>query len=297
MTAATSAGAGRVAGAPISWGVCEVPGWGVQLPRRRVLAEMRSVGLRATELGPDGYLPTDPAALRAELAGYDLTLVAGFVPLVLHRPERAAEQLAEARSAAALLAGAGGEVLVAAAATGQDGYDERPDLDEAGWTHLARMLDQVGEVAEAHGLALALHPHVGTMIERRDEVMRLLDRSGVALCLDTGHLIVGGTDPLALVQQAPSRVRHVHLKDVDLGVARRIGTGELGYATAVRAGLYRSLGAGDVPVAEVVETLERAGYHHWYVLEQDVALRTEPPEGGGPVADVRASLAFLHGIL
>jgi inosose dehydratase len=297
MTSGTPARAGRVAGAPISWGVCEVPDWGVQLPRRRVLAEMRSVGLRATELGPDGYLPADPAALRAELDGYGLRLVAGFVPLVLHLPERAADQLAEARRAAALLAGAGGEVLVAAAATGQDGYDERPELDEAGWAHLAGMLDRVAEAAGAHGLALALHPHVGTMIERRDEVMRLLDRSGVALCVDTGHLIVGGTDPLALVGEAPSRVGHVHLKDVDLGIARRVGAGELGYAAAVRAGLYRPLGAGDAPVAEVVETLERAGYHHWYVLEQDVALGAEPPEGGGPVADVRASLAFLDGRL
>ena len=297
MSAAAPPPAARVAGAPISWGVCEVPGWGVQLPPARVLAEMRSVGLRATELGPDGYLPGEPGRLRALLDGHGLRLVAGFVPLVLHRPDRAADQLTEAARAASLLSRAGAEVLVAAAATGADGYEDRPELDGAAWGHVASMLDRVAGIAAAHGLDLALHPHVGTVVERRDEVMRLLDRSGVALCVDTGHLLIGGTDPLALVREVPGRVRHVHLKDVDRATARRVEAGELGYAAAVRAGMYRPLGAGDVPVAEVVEALEGAGYRGWYVLEQDVALPAEPAEGGGPVVDVRASLAFLDGRL
>jgi inosose dehydratase len=188
-------------------------------------------------------------------------------------------------------------VLVAAAATGADGYEGRPELDDAAWDHLATMLDRVAGIAAAHGLGLALHPHVGTAIERRDEVMRLLDRSGVALCVDTGHLLIGGTDPLALVREVPERVGHVHLKDVDRAAARRVETGELGYTAAVRAGMYRPLGAGDVPVAAVVEALEGAGYRGWYVLEQDVALPSAPADGGGPVLDVRASLAFLGGLL
>ena len=74
----------RLAGAPISWGVCEVPGWGIELPPERVLAEMRSLGLRATEAGPDGYLPSDPAALEELLARHELRLVGGFLPVVLH---------------------------------------------------------------------------------------------------------------------------------------------------------------------------------------------------------------------
>ncbi|MEQ1703678.1 MAG: inosose dehydratase, partial [Ilumatobacteraceae bacterium] len=71
----------RLAGAPISWGVCEVPGWGAELAPRRVLGEMRELGLHATELGSDGYLPTDPAALKDLCAEYDLTMIGGFVPL------------------------------------------------------------------------------------------------------------------------------------------------------------------------------------------------------------------------
>src|SRR5687767_11794150 len=76
----------RLAGAPISWGVCEVPGWGRQLPPERVLAEMASLGLAATELGPIGYLPLEPARARALLDRDGLGVVAGFLPLVLHEP-------------------------------------------------------------------------------------------------------------------------------------------------------------------------------------------------------------------
>jgi len=285
--------AGRVAAAPISWGVCEVSGWGVRLPPRRVLAEVRSLGLGAVEAGPQGYLPADPAGLRALLARFDLRLVAGFVALVLHRPDLLDASLAEADRAAALLAAAGAEVLVVAAATGRSGYEGRPAAGEAAWGHLAAALDRLAGLSGRHGLALALHPHAGTVVARRDDVEKLLDSSDVALCVDTGHLLIGGTDPLALVRAVPGRVRHVHLKNVDMAMVRRVAAGDVGYADAVRQGLYRPLGTGDAPVAEVVAELERAGYPHWYVLEQDTALDSEPAEGAGPVLDVRASLEFL----
>src|SRR3954464_9933085 len=93
----------RLAGAPISWGVCEVPGWGRQLAPERVLAEMAELGLRATELGPTGYLPHDPGAVRDLLGRHDLTLVGGFVPLVLHEPS-CTQARADADAIAATLA-------------------------------------------------------------------------------------------------------------------------------------------------------------------------------------------------
>src|SRR5215211_7096229 len=107
------AAARRLAGAPISWGVCEVPGWGRQLPPERVLAEMAGLGLEATELGPIGYLPFEPAALRAQLATHGLSLVGGFVPLVLHEPD-AGDALRALDAIAATYAAAGAGVVVAA---------------------------------------------------------------------------------------------------------------------------------------------------------------------------------------
>jgi inosose dehydratase len=267
--------------------VCEVPGWGVQLSAERVAEEMQAVGLRATEAGPDGFLPF--SLLRER----DLRLVGGFVGVPLHLPggyaavQRAAERLA-AESA---------DVLVLAATAVKDDYDARPELDDAAWAALFEGLEDARALCDDRGLRCALHPHVGTVVERQEDVERVLTGSTVELCLDTGHLLVGGTDPVAIARAVPQRVAHVHLKDVDARLARRVAAGEVPYSDAVRAGLYRPLGRGAVDVAGLVGLLETRGYDGWYVLEQDVMLAAEPPAGAGPVKDVRASLEFLRGLL
>ena len=283
----------RIAAAPISWGVCEVPGWGAQMPAARVLAEMRELGIAATEAGPDGYLGDDPDAAAALVRSYGLRLIGGFVPTVLHR----AGALEPVERAAELFARAGADVLVVAAATGVEGYDSKPALSDAEWTTLLSGLDAAREICMARGLRCALHPHTGTMVEGPSEIATVLERSSVELCLDTGHLVIGGSDPVALARDAASRVSHVHLKDVDGALAARVLAGELTYSDAVREGLYVPLGAGSVDVAEFVAVLERAGYSGWYVLEQDAMLASEPPADGGPLGDVRASQAFLRSVL
>jgi inosose dehydratase len=283
---------GRVAGAPISWGVCEVPGWGYQLPADRVLAEMRAVGLTATEFGPVGYLPADPGPRAALLAEHGLSAAGGFVPVVLHEP--AVDPLPAIDRA---LDGFGGghPVLVLAAATGQEGYDTRPELGADGWSALLSNLDRAAARAAERGFTATLHPHVGTMVEGPDEVHRVLDGSGIPLCLDTGHLLIGGTDPAKLARAAAARIGHVHLKDVTAAVAHKVASHEITYANGVSGGLYRPLGQGDVDIAGVVGALEAAGYQGWYVLEQDTIL-DGPPRDEGPVRAVRESLYYLRGL-
>jgi inosose dehydratase len=281
---------GRVAGAPISWGVCEVPGWGYQLPADRVLGEMRAVGLTATEFGPVGYLPEDPVRRAALLARHGLSAAGGFVPVVLHEPG-AMETVDRGLDAF----GGGTPVLVLAAATGQEGYDTRPELDAEGWSTLLVNLDRAAARAAERGFTATLHPHVGTMVEGPDEVHRVLDGSGIPLCLDTGHLLIGGTDPAELARAAADRIGHVHLKDVTAAVAHKVAGHEITYAESVSGGLYRPLGQGDVDVAGVVGALEAAGYQGWYVLEQDTIL-DGPPRGEGPVRAVRESLHYLRSL-
>jgi inosose dehydratase len=281
---------GRVAGAPISWGVCEVPGWGYQLPADRVLAEMAAVGLTATEFGPDGYLPTNPVQRSRLLAGHGLSAAGGFVPVVLHAPGAVA---AVDRALDAF--GDGHPVLVLAAATGQEGYDTRPELDAGGWSLLLSNLDRAAARAAERGFTATLHPHVGTMVEGPDEVRRVLDGSGIPLCLDTGHLLIGGTDPAELAREAAARIGHVHLKDVTAAVAQKVSDREISYTEGVADGLYRPLGQGDVDVAGVVGALEAAGYQGWYVLEQDTIL-DGPPRDEAPVQAVRESLTYLRAL-
>ncbi|MER5789267.1 sugar phosphate isomerase/epimerase [Streptomyces sp. NPDC001980] len=284
----------RIAGAPISWGVCEVPGWGYQLTPERVLKEMREVGLAATEFGPDGFLPAAPEAMARVLADHDLHAVGGFTPLLLHVPGH--DPLPEAEQLLANYAASDAEVLVLSAITGQDGYDSRPELDADGWKLLLSNLDRLTALAAEHGVRAVLHPHVGTMIENGDEVRRVLEHSSISLCLDTGHLLIGGTDPAELTRQAPERIAHTHMKDVDASLAAKVQSGRLTYTDAVRAGMYRPLGAGDVDVQAIVTHLTSHGYDGWYVLEQDTILTTEPKEKG-PVEDVWASAEHLRSVL
>ncbi|HZX08015.1 sugar phosphate isomerase/epimerase [Kribbella sp.] len=285
--------AARIAGAPISWGVCEVPGWGWQYDAATVLAEMRTVGLAATEFGPDGFLPDDPSDKAKTLADVGLRAVGGFVPVVLHDP--AVDPSAEVAAALEGFVAAGAGTLVLAAATGAEGYDDRPVLDAAGWSTLLRRLDELSALAASRGVLATIHPHVGTMVENADDVAQVLEGSSIGLTLDTGHLLIGGADPVALTVDHADRIRHTHLKDVDATWAARVQSGEVTYTDAVRAGLYRPLGAGDIDIATIVGTLEKAGYDGWYVLEQDTILQ-DRPTGDGPIADVRASIAHLHEI-
>lgn len=283
----------KIAGAPINWGVCEVPGWGHQLTAERVLTEMRDVGLAATETGPQGFLPGDPAALTALLQSYDLRCVGSFLPVLLHDP--AHDPVPETTAPLDALTATGAEVLVLAAATGADGYDSRPTLDEQQWATLLANLDRIASVAAERGILAVLHPHVGTMVENRADLQRVLDGSTVQLCLDTGHLLIGGTDPLQLAREVPGRIAHTHLKDVDAGLAARVQAGDISYTEAVRAGIYTPLGTGDVDIAGIVKALLDDGFDGWFVMEQDTILDDEPT-GEGPVHDVRTSVAYLHDV-
>jgi len=275
----------KIAGAPISWGVCEVPGWGYQLPVDRVLSEMRDVGLTATEFGPEGFLPPNP---HEALKSYGLQALGGFVPVVLHADgphiDRAFDGFVD------------GDVLVLAAATGVEGYDTRPELDGAGWRRLLGNLDRLNQQAKERNIKAVLHPHVGTMVENGPEVQRVLDGSGIALCLDTGHLLIGGTDPVTLAEQAGDRIAHVHAKDVDNRLAAKVQSGDLTYTEAVAQNMYRPLGAGDIDFGAVAAALGKHRYDGWWVLEQDTILHEEPTNEG-PVADVRRSADHLRSLL
>src|SRR5512133_2833 len=284
----------RIAGAPISWGVCEVPGWGYQLSPDRVLSEMREIGLHATELGPEGFLPTEPAAMASVLAHYGLQAVGGFTPSLLHVPDH--DPIPAVERILAGYAASGATVLVLSADTGLTGYDSRPELDRDGWDTLLSNLDRVADLAANRGVRAVLHPHVGTMIEKGHEVRQVLDGSRIALCLDTGHLLIGGTDPAELARQAPDRIAHLHLKDVDSTIAAKVQSGQLTYSDAVRQGMYRPLGHGDVDVPAIVGHLRARGYNGWYTLEQDTIL-TEEPKDEGPVADVQTSAEYLRTVL
>ncbi len=232
--------------------------------------------------------------MKTLLAGHELTLVGGFLAVTLHTDVQST--LDEADRVAAILKAGGAEVLVLAAATGLDGYDETPKLTDDEWNTLVGTCAKIREIAAEHGLSTVLHPHVGTHVEREAEVDRFLADSDLQLCLDTGHLLIGGTDPVELARRYPDRIGHVHLKDVRDAIAAKVRSGELSYTDAVEQGIYVPLGDGDVDVEALVKLVQEAGYTGWFVLEQDTQLKDGSPVDK-PLKDTARSLAHLGKIL
>jgi inosose dehydratase len=263
----------------------------------RVLEEAASLGLSAIESGPEDFLPQDATEASRLLERYALRLVGGFVPVVLHHAEAREEGLAAVERQARFFAAAGGEVLILAADIEGGGYEETVELDDAEWDEMFEGIRLAEEIGERHGLVVAVHPHFGTAIERPHHVRRFLEGCATGLCLDTGHLMVAGDDPVEVAELAAGRVRIAHLKDVDRLLADLVAAGKVGFEEAVRQGVFRPLGDGDVQTGRVIELLERSGYRGWYVLEQDVMLDDEPEEGKGPVEDVRKSFDYVRRVL
>ncbi|WP_124054317.1 sugar phosphate isomerase/epimerase family protein [Arcanobacterium ihumii] len=284
----------KIAGAPISWGVCEVPGWGYQMSPDRVLKEMKEIGLTATEFGPQGWLPTEPEARAQAVSKFGLEPVGSFFLAVMHDPN--VDPIPAVKKELEAFAAAGGSYLILAADSGQDGYDARPVLDEEGWKTLFTNLDRITAVCAENGVIACVHPHWGTMIQNLDEVERVLDNSTVGLCLDTGHLACGGADVVALVEKYADRVDIVHAKDIHKDMTDKLLPGEIVWGEGVKAGMFAPIGEGDIDFQKIVTLLDEAGFDGYYVLEQDIMIDEEPPEGAGPIESARKSFEALKAL-
>ncbi|MEY4743377.1 MAG: hypothetical protein RIR34_716 [Actinomycetota bacterium] len=286
----------KIAGAPISWGVCEVPGWGHQMAPARVLGEMAELGLVATEFGPLGFLPVEPAERASSLATLNMHAVGGFFPVILHRSD--VDPLPTVVEELKAYIEAGADTLVLAADSGLDGYDvKRPELDADQWNLVFQNLNRINDYAASLGIKAVLHPHVGTIIETREDVLKVVEGSQISFCLDTGHMFIGGTDPVWFSGEHAKRVAHSHLKDVDAAKANRVQSGEITYYEGVVDGMYKPLGQGDVGIADIVRNLLTSGYQGWLVLEQDLVITEEPAPGAGPLVTSRQSVEFLRSVI
>ncbi|MCS6817759.1 MAG: TIM barrel protein [Blastocatellia bacterium] len=292
----------RIATAPVSWGIFEIEGMGAQRSYAEVLDEMSQAGYEGTELGPYGYLPSDPIHLRAELARRYLELVTAFVPVPLSEPERFERAFADVLRTADLLSALGVTLLVVADAltphrmaiagrvTPEDG------LAESQWETAVAFLHRIAAACRARGLRVAFHHHAGTFIETPQEIERLLamtDPEAIGLCLDTGHFVYGGGDPIHAVRTYGPRIWHVHAKDVDPKVLERVRREPLTFTEAVRAGLFCPLGDGLVDFPTLIRELRGQHYRGWIVVEQDV----DPSHpNANPLRDAMRSQIYLRQI-
>lgn len=284
----------RIAAAPISWGVWEAngaSGWTVDPDT--YLGQVRELGLSATEFGPEGWLPEDASARKAKLDEYGLQGLGAFLPVLLHDADH--DPLPEAEAILDIYLAAGASTIIYAPLSGGQGYNDRPELSEAEWETFFANLARLVEAARTRGITPTLHHHMGMMIQTAEEIDLLLERSDIGLCLDTGHATIAGASPVELARKYADRINFVHLKDVDNAVAAKVQRGELLYMDALGQDIFSPLGQGDVGIADLVRTLEEAGYGGWYVMEQDAVLASEA-DLPAALDDVRSSLEFLRRI-
>lgn len=264
----------KIATSPINWNNEDIPDYRPWVPYPGILDEIRKAGYGATEWSHS--LPQDPARLREDLEARGLEVVGAFVAVDLKDPGKHREEMARAMERAHLLRGLGvGHLVVAdpgdevrrrAAGAVPEALTLSPEALNALARGLEALADRLGEL----GLRLVFHPHAGTYVETPEEVDRLLeatDGARVGLCLDTGHLVYGGADPLELLRRYGDRVWYVHLKDVDGWVLRE--TRGKGFSEALRRFVFAPLGTGVARIPEVVSALAGRGFSGWVVLEQD----------------------------
>jgi len=286
----------RVASAPISWGICEVPGWGKMLSTNRVLSEMAQLGLAGTELGAPGFLPTNPDEIDAILEEHKLKLLGGFTPVVVHNPVERDATMKYVRKTIELFKKTGATQLVSSPVYTWN-WDTPGALTNDEIKHMFKVLDEITLMCKDNGISNVLHPHLMTVVETKSDVERVLDGCDVDWCLDSGHLAIGGADILEFAKAAFDRIGHVHLKDVDLSRAQSVLNRSQSIMQGVQDGLFTVLGKGDVPIIELVTFLENNGYQGWYVIEQDMAITGDLPAlGTGPIELVGESLAYLRSI-
>ena len=261
-----------------------------------MVAEMKSIGLSRTELGPDGYFPADPDDLDAYLHAEGVSVIGGWVPIPMGFQDLFDSQFAYLRRACAQFQRVGCKVLVLGPVWDLEGYVKPRAFTTDEWNTFMVNLSTVCRISREFGLTTALHQHTGTAVQDASDLQRVIDESDVQLCVDTGHMLCCGIDPVEVATRWPERVAHVHIKDVRTDLAGQIFAGELGFLDAVKSGLFLPLGQGDVDLPAFIEALEGSGYQGWYTIEQDCSLAGTPGEGTGPVVDCKTSYDFLKAL-
>jgi inosose dehydratase len=266
----------RLGSCPDSWGVwfADDP---KQTPWDRFLDELAAAGYKWLELGPHGYLPTDPARLADEVGRRGLEVTGGGVVGALHKRTVWEHDVAESRKVAALVGAMGARYLIYLPASYRDldgNFTDKRSLDNDGWNCLTRQMSEMGRIVSGdYGVTLVFHPHADTHVGTQEEVDRFLqetDPSAVSLCLDTGHISYCGADNLEIIEQFPDRVKYVHLKQVDPTVLDRVRADDLGFAEAVRLRVMCEPPGGLPDMGPVVAALGRLNADLFAMVEQDL---------------------------
>lgn len=270
----------RIGTAPMNWNNDDLPDLRPKIPIAQALKEMVEAGYEGTEYGTG--LPSDPKSLKAMLAPHGLALASMFCWVSLEDQEKQPDEIERAMGIARTLSAMEVRELILGmrgssqriALAGRVPVDGSAGLTEKQWRTLAGGIHRLARLCEPLGVRLAVHPHAGSYVETRAELERLFqvsDPKALGLCVDAGHLVYGGADPVEVVESFASRVSYIHIKDVDaavLGQARERG---YSFLDALRAFIFCELGKGCLKLRELMDALRKVGFSGWIIVEQDTS--------------------------
>jgi len=266
--------------APIGWTNDDMPDLGAENTFEQCVSEMALAGFTGCEVG--NKYPADRDALKKALDLRGLTICnRWFSSFLLSKPfEEVAKEFEEQLDFLSFL---GAKVIGASEQSGsvqgtdKAVFDEKPVMDDAAWDRLCDGLNRLGEIANARGMKLTFHHHMGTVVQTEEEIDRLMqgtDPAKVHLLFDSGHLSFAGIDPVKVLQKHVGRVAHVHLKDMRPEMVAKVRDEHLSFLQGVRLGAFTVPGDGCVDFTPLFVILDEAGYEGWFVVEaeQDPAL-------------------------
>ncbi|HZP91999.1 MAG TPA: myo-inosose-2 dehydratase [Burkholderiales bacterium] len=268
--------------APIAWSNSDLPQLGGDTALETCLEESRAAGFSGTETGIK--FPMDAARLGPLLRSHGLALVSGwFSGELLARPVEEEKTRIEPQLATFRTLGA--PVLVYAETTGsvQSRIDvplsKRPRIADAQFRDYGRKLTALAEWMAEHGVAMAYHHHMGTIVESQREIDLLMENTGsaVGLLVDTGHLAYAGADVLGTARRHARRINHVHCKDVRPEVLKRVRQKDASFLAAVLEGVYTVPGDGCLDYYAFARLLADIGYAGWVVVEAEQDPAKAPP--------------------
>lgn len=283
----------RVGTASVNWGFDPLYTWVATPTFDQMLDEMVQAGYSATEISYN--FPEDLALVAHELNRRQLRASATFHAVNVRDRANHESALKSSMLVAERLRRLGADVLILAdepsparlKVAGRVGRDDK--LSDASWCSMADGFKRISEAAASIGVSTAVHPHVGTYVETRDEIdtlCELTQAAPLALCPDTGHLVYAGIAPEPLFSDYLERIAYVHLKDIDPSVLERVRREQIDFAGAVRLGMFVELGRGMVPIDLIIAALRKADYNGWLVVEQDAPRN--------PFASAKANRDYLR---
>jgi inosose dehydratase len=292
-----------VASAPVSWGIMESVPFPREYPYSRVLDEIAQAGYAGTELGPYGFLPSDPTELCQQLDKRKLTLCSAFVEVPLADKGAANAGLKQMERTARLLHEVGCHLLILSdektpercALAGRCFGAPQYSYNQQQWRAAKETICKVLDRCAALGMRVAFHHHVGTHVETPEEVdhlFSLFSSEELGLCLDTGHCVYGGCDPQTTLARHIGRLRCLHLKDIDGVRLEEVRRQQLDFHAAVRKRVFAPLGRGTVDFSQVLNFVRKHDFEGWVVVEQDVL--EDGSNGTTPLANALVGRRFLQ---